>query len=83
MPLRFNESKYNWEKVKMRLLGHPKSSQVIHGLQQEIIETFSKKLPDVTGMDGPEGRADVVASFIPMNHFNTFLALVIFIISLQ
>jgi hypothetical protein len=80
-PLRFNESKYDWKKVKMYLLGHPNCSQMIYVLQQEIIETFSEKMPDVTGNDvNGTGLADVVASFIPMNYFNKFLVLVIFII---
>ena len=53
---------------------------MIYGLQQEIIETFSKKLSVVTGTDVRECLADVVASLNPMNHFDKFLAIVIFII---
>lgn len=41
-PLRFKDSKYDWEKGKIHSLGHPNSSQMIYDLQQEIIETFSK-----------------------------------------
>ena len=50
-PLKFNDSKYNWEKVKMHLLGHPNYSQKIYDLEQQITEIFSRKLPKITGMD--------------------------------
>lgn len=39
-PLKFNESKYDWEKVKIHLLGCPNSSQMADDLQQEIKDTF-------------------------------------------
>ena len=45
--LRFNESKYDWDKVKMHLMGHPNSSQMVYDLQKEIRETFTKKLSDM------------------------------------
>ena len=63
----------------MHLLGHPNSSQMIYDLQQEVMETFSKKLLEITGMDVIQCLTDAVASIDPMNHFNKFLPLVIFI----
>lgn len=39
-PLKFKDSKYDWEKVKMHLLDHPNCSQMIYDLQQEIIESL-------------------------------------------
>lgn len=41
-PFRFNESNYDWERVKMPFGGHPNSFQMIYDLQQEIKETFKK-----------------------------------------
>ena len=65
----------------MHLLGHPNSSQMIYDLQQEVMETFSKKLPEITGMDVIEHLAHIIASF-NLNHFDKVLALVIFLIIL-
>jgi hypothetical protein len=48
-------------------------------LQQKIVEMSSKKLPKITGMDVIQCLTDAVASIDPMNHFNKFLPLVIFI----
>jgi hypothetical protein len=53
---------------------------MIYDLQQEIIETFSKKLPELAGMDVTEHLTDGVASLNPMDHFDMFLAFVIFTI---
>ena len=78
-PLRFNGSKYDWEKLMLCLSGHPNSSQMSYDLQQETIEAFSEKLPNTMGMDVIECLVDVVTSFHLMNHFDKFLALVIFI----
>ena len=61
------------------LSGHPNSSQMSYDLQQETIEAFSEKLPNTMGMDVIECLVDVVTSFHLMNHFDKFLALVIFI----
>jgi hypothetical protein len=47
----------------MHLLGHPNSSQMIYDLQQEVMETFSKKLLEITGMDVIEHLAHIIASF--------------------
>lgn len=71
MPLRFKDSKYDWEKAKMHSLYLPNASQMIYDLQQEIIETFSKKLPELTGMGVVERLAHAVASFnlIILIHF--------------
>lgn len=80
IPLNFNENEHDLEKVKMQLLSHPNSSQMICDLQQEIKKTFLSELPDVSGMDVLESLADTVASFNPMNHFNRFLILVIVIL---
>ena len=38
--LRLNNSKYHRENVKVHLLGHPNSSQMIYDLQQEIIRNI-------------------------------------------
>jgi hypothetical protein len=43
-PLKFNGSKYGWEKVKMHLINQFNSSQMIHDLHQEMKDTFSKRL---------------------------------------
>lgn len=67
----------------MHSLDHPNSSQMIYDLQQEIIETFSKKLPEITGMDVMEHLTDGVASLNPMNHFDIFLAFMIFLIPMM
>ena len=79
MPSRFNDSKYDWEKLILRLLGHPNSSQMSYDLQQETLEAFSTKLPKITGMDIIDHLVDVTSSH-PMNHLDKFLALVTFII---
>jgi hypothetical protein len=42
MPLRVNDNKQDWERVKRHLLGHPNSSQVIYDLLQKYIKPFSK-----------------------------------------
>lgn len=57
----------------MRLMGHPNSSQMIYGLQKEIKEIFSKRLPDVIGMDVIKSLTDTLASFNPARHLNKFL----------
>lgn len=62
-PLRFSGRKCDWEKDKMHSLGRLTSSQMIYDLQQETTETFSKKLPEITGMAVTERLAHIVASF--------------------
>lgn len=63
----------------MHLLGHLNSSQMIYDLQQVINETFSKRLPDVTGMDTMESLADIGTLCNPVYNFNRFLVLEILI----
>lgn len=55
---------------------------MIYDLQQGIKETFSIKLPDVSGMDAVESLIDTIASFNPMNHFDKIfiLALVMLVL---
>lgn len=62
-PLILNESKYDWEKANMHLMGHPNSSQMIYNLQQEIKETFTKGSPDRAGTDVIESLVDNTALF--------------------
>lgn len=79
-PLKFSNSKYDWETAKMHWTGHPNSSQMIYGLQKEIKETFSERLSDVTGMDVMKSLTDTLASFNPAHHLNKFLVLAIAIL---
>lgn len=57
----------------MHLLHLPNSSQMFYDLKKEIGETFTKTLPDMTGMDSMESLADTIAPFNAMNHFNRTL----------
>lgn len=61
------------------MFDHPNSSQMIDDLQQEIKETYSIELTDVSGMDVMESISDHLASFNPVLHFNRFFILTIFI----
>lgn len=60
-------------KVKVHLMSHPNSSQMICNLQQEIKETLSKRLPATAGMVVVESLADTLASCSPAQHFSRFL----------
>ena len=43
-PHKYNESSFQWDKVKQHLLNQGNLSLDINNLQQEIMETFSQKL---------------------------------------
>lgn len=47
-PVPFNMSE-GWEKVKRSLTGHQNLTREIMELEQQILYTFSKTLPDITG----------------------------------
>lgn len=56
----------------MHLLGHVVFSNDLWFITK-IKETFSKRLPDATGMDTTESLADIGASCNLVHHFNRFL----------
>lgn len=79
MPLRFNDNKHGWEKLKCIcwvILTFLKLFMICF----KKYKTIFKELPKLTGMNVTKCLPDVVTSFHPMNHFNKFLALVIFIV---
>lgn len=68
--------------IEMHLMGHPYSSQMIYNLPEEIKKTFTKKLPDITGMDVMGSLTDRLDLFNPIQYFNRFFVLVIVILVL-
>lgn len=58
IPLRFNNSRYDWDIIEMHLMDHPYYSQMIYDLPEEIKKTFTKELPDVRGMDVMKSLAE-------------------------
>ena len=71
-PVPFNMSE-GWEKVKRSLVGHQNLTAEIMELEQTILSTFSKTLPDILGSDILKSLQEGLDNLNPLGHVSTLL----------
>ena len=70
-PHKYNESSFQWDKVKQHLLNQGNLSLDSNNLQQEIMETFSQKLHLLQRSNLQEAAADGISQLNPSPHLKT------------
>ncbi|XP_077615157.1 endogenous retrovirus group K member 7 Env polyprotein-like [Crocuta crocuta] len=68
----FNMSE-GWEKVKRSLAGHQNLTKEIMELEQQILSTFSKTLPDITGSSLLKSLQEGMNNLNPLGHVSTLI----------
>ena len=71
-PVPFNMSE-GWEKVKRSLVGHQNLTAEIMELEQTILSTFSKTLPDILGSDILKSLQEGLDNLNPLGHISALL----------
>ena len=71
-PVPFNMSE-SWEKVKRSLVGHQNLTAEIMELEQTILSTFSKTLPDILGSDILKSLQEGLNNLSPLGQVSTLL----------
>ncbi|XP_039076773.1 endogenous retrovirus group K member 6 Env polyprotein [Hyaena hyaena] len=71
-PVSFNMSE-GWEKVKRSLAGHQNLTKEIMELELQILSTFSKTLPDITGSGLLKGLQEGMNNLNSLGHVSTLI----------
>uniref|UniRef100_A0A8C6DCE4 Retroviral envelope protein GP41-like domain-containing protein n=1 Tax=Moschus moschiferus TaxID=68415 RepID=A0A8C6DCE4_MOSMO len=71
-PVTFNMIE-GWEKVKQSLTGHQNLTKKIMKLEQQILSTFSKALPDITGSNLLKDLQEGMNNLNPFEHVSTLI----------
>ena len=71
-PVPFNMSE-GWERVKRSLTGHQNLTTEIMGLERQILFTFSRTLPDITGSDLLKSLQEGMNNLNPLGHVSTLI----------
>ena len=71
-PVPFNMSE-SWGKVKRSLVGHQNLTAKVMELEQTILSTFSKTLPDIIGSDILKSLQEGLDNLKPLGHVSTLL----------
>ena len=62
-----------WEKMKRSLVGHQNLTAEIIELEQTILSTFSKTLPDILGSDILKSLQEGLNNLSPLGQVSTLL----------
>ena len=71
-PVPFNMSE-GWDKVKRSLTGHQNLTTEIMDLEQQILSTFSRILPDIVGSDLLKSLQEGLNNLNPLGHVSTLI----------
>ena len=71
-PVPYNMSE-GWDKVKRSLTGHQNLTTEIVDLEQQILSTFSKTLPDLKGSDLLKSLQEEMNNLNPLGHVSTLI----------
>ena len=71
-PVPFNMSE-GWDKVKRSLTGHQNLTMEIMDLEQQILSTFSRTLPDITGSDLLKSLQEGMNNLNPLGHVSSLI----------
>ena len=71
-PVPFNMSE-GWDKVKRSLTGHQNLTTEIMDLERQILSTFSRTLPDITGSDLLKSLQEGMNNVNPLGHVCTLI----------
>ena len=72
IPVPFNMSE-GWDKLKQSLTGHQNLTTEIVDLEQQILSTFSKTLPDLKGSDLLKSLQEEMNNLNPLGHVSTLI----------
>ena len=62
-----------WDKVKRSLTGHQNLTTEIINSKQQILSTFSRTLPDITGSDLLKGLQERMNNLNPLRHVSSLV----------
>ena len=71
-PAPFNMSE-GWDKVKRPLTGHQNLTTEIMDLERQILSTFSRTLPDITGSDLLKSLQEGMNNLNPLGHVSSLI----------
>ena len=71
-PVTFNMSE-GWERVKRSLTGHQNLTTEIMDLERQILSTFSRTLPDITGSDLLKSLQEGMNNLNPLGHVSSLI----------
>ena len=71
-PVPFNMSE-GWDKAKPSLTGHQDLTTEITDLEQQILSTFSRTLPDITGSDLLKSLQEEMNNLNPLGHVSSLI----------
>ena len=62
-----------WERIKRSLTGHQNLITEIMDLERQILSTFSKTLPDITGSDLLKSLQEEMNNLNPLEHVSSLI----------
>ena len=71
-PVPFNMSE-GWERVKRSWTGHQNLTTEIMDLERQILSTFSRTLPDITGSDLLKSLQEGMNNLNPLGHVSSLI----------
>ena len=71
-PVPFNMSE-GWDKIKRSLTGHQNLTTEIINSKQQILSTFSRTLPDITGSDLLKSLQEGMNNLNPLGHVSSLI----------